>query len=148
MNRADLAAMLNQQTTACTPARAALLGGGDFVIWVGSVPGRRLAGIYAARLRRARKRGTETLALPATVDILTRHGSTPFRIGRIVTPDRTWAFMLFLAADADAVLACTGVRQAGRQPSSCSGDIHGLPKPHTVADGREAWTTACRGGRE
>ncbi|TJZ97824.1 hypothetical protein [Actinacidiphila oryziradicis] len=114
MNRADLAGMLNQQTTACAPARAALLDGGDFVIWDGSVPGQQLASIYAARHRRARKRGTETLALSATVDILTQYRTTPLRIGCIFTPGRTWAFMLFLADDASVVLAYTGVRQADR----------------------------------
>ena len=114
MNRADLAEMLNQQTTACGPAKAALLGGGDFVIWDGNVPGQQLASIYAARHRRARKRGTETLALSATVDILTQHSTAPLRIGCIFTPDRTWAFMLFLSEDASVILAFTGVRKTDR----------------------------------
>lgn len=112
MNRAALAEMLNGQTTACEPAKAVLLGGGDFVIWDGNVPAQQLAGIYAARLRRARRRGTETLALSATVDILTRYGTAPLRLGCISTRDRTWAFMLFITDDASVVLACTGVRQA------------------------------------
>lgn len=112
MDRAELAGMLADQTTACEPARAALLDGGDFVVWEGSVPSQQLTGIYAARLRRARKRGTETLALPSTVDILTRLEAAQVRIGCISSPDRTWAFMLFLADDASMVLACTGVRRA------------------------------------
>lgn len=112
MDRAELAGMLGDQTTACEAARTALVDGGDFVVWDGSVPSQQLAGIYAARLRRARKRGTETLALPSTVDILTRLEATLVRIGCIFSPDRAWAFMLFLADDASAVLACTGVRQA------------------------------------
>ncbi|MFC4036089.1 hypothetical protein ACFO3J_32240 [Streptomyces polygonati] len=112
MDRAELAGMLADQTTACEPARAALLDGGDFVVWEGSVPSQQLTGIYAARLRRARKRGTETLALPSTVDILTRLEAAQVRIGCTFSPDRTWAFMLFLADDASAVLACTGVRRA------------------------------------
>jgi hypothetical protein len=109
MDRAELAAILDGRTTACEPARTALL-----VVWSGSVPGRQLAGIYAARLRRARKRGTETCALPATVDILARLEATQVRVGRVFSPDRTWVFMLFLAADADTVLACTGVRRAAQ----------------------------------
>ncbi|MET7792060.1 hypothetical protein ABZS93_36740, partial [Streptomyces sp900116325] len=112
MNRAALAEMLNGQTTACEPAKAALLGGGDFVIWDGTVPGQQLARIYAARHRRAMRRGAETLALSTTVDILTQYGTAPLRIGSIFTRDRTWAFMLFLAEDASVVLACTGVRRA------------------------------------
>jgi len=114
MDRAELARMLGDQTTACEAARAALLDGGDFVVWDSRVPSQQLAGTYAARLRRARKRGTETLALPSTVDILTRLEAAHVRIGRILSPDGTWAFMLFLADDAGAVLACTGVRQAAR----------------------------------
>ncbi|MFD5517150.1 hypothetical protein [Streptomyces sp. NPDC127066] len=114
MDRAELAGMLGDQTTACEAAREALLAGGDFVVWDGRVPSQQLASIYAARLRRASKRGAETLALPSTVDILTRLEADQVRIGCIFSPDRTWAFMLFLADHADAVLACTGVRRAER----------------------------------
>ena len=114
MDRAELAGMLGDRTAACEPARAALLDGGDFVVWDGSVPSHGLAGVYAARLRRARKRGTETLALPSTVDILTRLEAARVRIGCVLSPDRTWAFMLFLTNDADTVFACTGVRRAER----------------------------------
>ncbi|WP_262386967.1 hypothetical protein [Streptomyces sp. TRM49041] len=52
--------------------------------------------------------------MPSTVDILTQLEAAQVRIGCIFSPDRTWAFMLFLADDAGAVLACTGVRQAER----------------------------------
>ncbi|MFJ3235998.1 hypothetical protein [Streptomyces sp. NPDC086787] len=114
MDRAELAGMLGDQTTACEAAREALFAGGDFVVWDGRVPSQQLASIYAARLRRARKRGAETLALPSTVDILTRLEAAQVRIGCIFSPDRTWAFILFLSDDADAVLACTGVRRAER----------------------------------
>ncbi|MEU6657822.1 hypothetical protein [Streptomyces sp. NPDC046821] len=114
MNRAELAGMLNGRSEACEPAKAALLGGGDFVVWDGTAPGQRLADVYAARDRRARKRGTETLALSATVDILTQYGTTPLRPGCIFSPDRTWAFMLFLTEDARSILACTGVRRTVR----------------------------------
>jgi hypothetical protein len=106
--------MLRDQTATCEPTRAALLDGGEFVIWDGSVPCQQLASIYAARLRRARRRGTQTLALPPTVNILTRLAATPVPIGCIFTADRTWAFMLFLTFDASAVIACTGVRRGDR----------------------------------
>ncbi|MEU5402775.1 hypothetical protein ABZ348_26145 [Streptomyces sp. NPDC005963] len=102
MDRVELAVMLGDQTTACEAARAALLDGGHFVVWDGSVRSQQLAGIYAARFRRARKRGAETLALPSTVDILTRLEATQVRIGCVSSPDRTWAFMLFFADDASA----------------------------------------------
>ncbi|MGW5098845.1 hypothetical protein ACWEQ1_34515 [Streptomyces nodosus] len=115
MDRAELAGMLGDQTVACEPARAALLDGGDFVVWDGSVPSQQLAGIYAARLRRARKRGTETLALPSTVEILTRLEAAQVRIGCIFSPDRTWAFMLCFAADA-------GASSPARESAELSGD--------------------------
>jgi hypothetical protein len=94
MNRAALAGMFNGQTTACEPAKAALLGGGDFVIWDGTVPGQQLARIYGARHRRARRRGAETLALSTAphghLARLTlpapggRPGYSPDRMGRPV----------------------------------------------------------------
>ncbi|MCX2927556.1 hypothetical protein [Streptomyces sp. NEAU-W12] len=52
--------------------------------------------------------------MPSTVGILTRLEAAQVRIGCVFSPDRTWAFMLFLAHDAGPVLACTGVRQAER----------------------------------
>ncbi|MFD3807815.1 hypothetical protein ACFWSF_11705 [Streptomyces sp. NPDC058611] len=104
MDRAELAGMLRGQTRACEPVRAALLDGGGFVVRDGSVPSQQLADIYAARPRRARRRGTETLALPSTVDILTRLEVVQVRIGCTFSPDRTWAFMLFLADGASAIV--------------------------------------------
>lgn len=118
MDRAELVGMLAGRTAGCAPARAALLDGGDFVVRDGSVPARELADIYAARLRRARKRGTETLALPSAVDTLTRLGDARVRTGRIRTPDGAWTFMIFLADDASGVLACSGVRRAEGRRSS------------------------------
>ncbi|MFE6130933.1 hypothetical protein ACFQ6Q_22155, partial [Streptomyces sp. NPDC056437] len=61
----------------CEPAKAELLGGGDFVIWGGQRPGHHLAGSCTDRHRRARKWGTETRALSATADMLTQYGTAP-----------------------------------------------------------------------
>ncbi|MDX3588930.1 hypothetical protein [Streptomyces europaeiscabiei] len=109
MIRDDLTELLSEQTTACGPARDALIAGGTFVVWDGLVPANELAGIYRARLRRTQRRGQPTLALSATVDILFQAAEEPIRIGRIDTTDASWTFMLFLNATATAVLACTGV---------------------------------------
>ncbi|MFD8935761.1 hypothetical protein ACFV0R_10925, partial [Streptomyces sp. NPDC059578] len=57
MTRDDLAGMLGEQTTACGPAREALIAGGTFVVWDNPVPAAQLAGIYRARLRITQKRG-------------------------------------------------------------------------------------------
>lgn len=115
MTRDDLAALLDEQTAACGPARDALLNGGTFIVWDGPVPAGRLAHIHRVRLRRTRKRGRPTLALAATVDILQQAGEELLRIGRIDTADRSRTFLLFLNAEATAVVACTGasLRQDG-----------------------------------
>ncbi len=109
MTRDRLAEMLGEQTTACGPARDALLAGGIFVVWDGLVPADRLAHIYRTRLRITRKRGQPTLALAATVDLLSHAAQEPLRIGRVDAADTPWTFMLFLNATATAVLTCTGV---------------------------------------
>jgi hypothetical protein len=109
VTRDELAEMLGERTTACGPARDALTAGGAFVVWDGLVPAGRLAHIYRTRLRITQKRGQPTLALAATVDILSRAAEEPLRVGRIDAADTSWTFMLFLDATATAVLACTGV---------------------------------------
>ncbi|MCM2424240.1 hypothetical protein [Streptomyces sp. RKAG293] len=109
MTRDDLAAMLNAQTSACPPARDALLSGGTFIVWDGLVPANQLAHTYRTRLRLTQKRGQPTLALAATVDRLQQAGEEPLRIGRIDAAETSWTFMLFLNDAATAVLACTGV---------------------------------------
>ncbi|MCF3962103.1 hypothetical protein [Streptomyces fuscigenes] len=109
MTRDDLTGMLGRRTSACGPARDALIAGGTFVVWDGLVPANELAGIYRRRLRFTQKRGQPTLALSATVDLLSQAAEEPIRIGRIDTPEASWTFMLFLNATATDLLACTGV---------------------------------------
>jgi len=115
VKRDSLVEMLGEQTTACGPARDALVAGGAFVVWDGLVPADHLAHTYRTRLRITQKRGQSTLALAATVDILA-HTQEPLRIGRIDAADMSWTFMLFLNATATAVLACTGVARS--EPST------------------------------
>ncbi|MFI0976030.1 hypothetical protein ACH4SP_03265 [Streptomyces sp. NPDC021093] len=116
MTRDDLAGMLGEQTTACGPARDALMAGGDFVVWDGPVPAGQLARTYRMRLRRTQRRGQPTLALAATVDRLLEAEEELLRIGQIVAADSSWTFMLFLNAAATEVLACTGVARIGTCP--------------------------------
>ncbi|MER7046924.1 hypothetical protein [Streptomyces jumonjinensis] len=112
MTREGLAAMLGEQTTACGPARDALLSGGTFVLWDGLVPAGEVTRIYRARLRITQKRGQQTQALAATVNILDQAEEALLRIGRVDAADASWTFMLFLNATTTEVLACTGVAQA------------------------------------
>ncbi len=96
--RDELVEMLGDQTTACGPARDALVAGGDFVVWDGLVPADHLTHTYRRRLRTTQKRGQPTLALAATADILAHAAKEPLRIGRIDAADTSWTFMLFLNA--------------------------------------------------
>ncbi|WP_327122099.1 hypothetical protein OG206_32250 [Streptomyces sp. NBC_01341] len=112
MTRDELARMLGEQTTACGPARDALITGGTFIVSDGPTPADHLARIYRRRLRLTQKRGQPTLALAATVDLLFQAAEEPLRIGRINAADTSWTFMLFLNASATAVLACTGVARS------------------------------------
>nr|WSW66160.1 hypothetical protein OG461_08135 [Streptomyces sp. NBC_00995] len=129
MTREDLAALLGEQTTACGPARDALLSAGAFVIWDGLVPAKQVTHIYRARLRITEKRGQQTQALAATVDILDRAGDALLRIGRIDAADASWTFMLFLNATTTAVMACTGVARARPTTHPASGRSGADPQP-------------------
>jgi hypothetical protein len=115
VTRDELAEMLGEQTTACGPARDALITGGTFVVWDGLAAADRLAHTYRTRLRITQKRGQPTLSLATTVDILSHAAEKPLRIGRIDAADTSWTFMLFLNATATAVLACTGVARSDPQ---------------------------------
>ncbi|MFH8350436.1 hypothetical protein [Streptomyces sp. NPDC018045] len=112
MTRDEFAGMLGEQTTACGPARDALIAGGTFIVWDGLVPADRLAHTYWTRLRITQKRGQPTLALAATVGLLSHAAQEPLRLGRIDAADTPWTFMLFLNATATAGLACTGVARS------------------------------------
>ncbi|WP_116026734.1 hypothetical protein [Thermomonospora umbrina] len=95
-------------------ASEALSAGGAFAIWDGLVPASQLATTYSRRRRLTVKRATPTMALDETVDILTDLGDTPLRLGRIDTSDGGWTHMIFLSADASAVIACTSVRRPSK----------------------------------
>nr|WSX47937.1 hypothetical protein OG409_02620 [Streptomyces sp. NBC_00974] len=109
MTRDELSALLDEDNTACRPAREALLSGGRFAVQDGLVPAGRLGSAYGMRLRRIRLRGRQTLALDETVGILQRAADEPIRTGEIIAADQSWTFMLFLDATATTVLACGGV---------------------------------------
>lgn len=111
--RERLARLLADQTPACGPARAALLSGGDALLWDGAGPAAPTARIYEVRLEHTRANGIDTVGLAETVEILRRHEDR-LRMGRIITSDGSWVFFLFLTADGRTLVACTGVRQQQR----------------------------------
>jgi hypothetical protein len=110
-DRSALIAVLRGPGEACEPARAALRSGGDFIVWDGLSPADHLAQIYDRRLEHTRNRGIETFGLENAVRTLADLGQAQVRLGRVLSKDEAWAFILFLAPDATQLLACTGVRQ-------------------------------------
>ncbi|MET9913475.1 hypothetical protein ABZZ74_43110 [Streptomyces sp. NPDC006476] len=59
-----LIAMLGEQTMACEPARDALIGGGDFVVWDGLVPANRHAGVFRGGCAGPCGTATRSMVLP------------------------------------------------------------------------------------
>jgi hypothetical protein len=102
--------ILADQTPVCRAAREAVLTGGTSRIAGGVVPAEVLAGTYAVRLEHTRAANIETIGLPETVAALRERGTQPVRLGSIDSPDGSWHFVVFLAAD-DSLVACTGVRK-------------------------------------
>ncbi|MFF1868411.1 hypothetical protein [Kitasatospora herbaricolor] len=113
--RPDLAAMLTDQTAACTPAREALLTDGKLWFSDGVAPDWMVRGIAATRLRWARRIGLTTLGLDESVEILSRHRDVPLRTGLLDAPDRSWFFTLYFDATGTELLACSAVKN--RPPS-------------------------------
>ncbi|MFJ9611498.1 hypothetical protein ACIRS1_34680 [Kitasatospora sp. NPDC101176] len=113
--RPDLAAMLTDQTTACAPAREALLAGGRLRFSSRVAPDWTVRGIAATRLGWARKVGLVTLGLDESVEILSRHRDVSFLTGLLDAPDRSWFFTLYFDATGTGLLACSAVKN---QPST------------------------------
>ncbi|MER8031181.1 hypothetical protein ABTZ78_19725 [Streptomyces bauhiniae] len=111
MERDQLAALLmGDGSETAAHAHTALLAGGTVTVWDGTTAPEQLAHIYRRRLRRTRHTGQETTGLERAVDRLAAH-RLPVRLGQIASADGTWVYLLFLAADARTLLACTGVRR-------------------------------------
>ncbi|AKN71113.1 hypothetical protein QR97_15975 [Streptomyces sp. PBH53] len=110
MERKLLERLLLGDDEASPAALSALRCGGTYVVWDGTTSSDSLAYIYGRRLRHTRRRGIETTNLERTVELLARH-QQPVRLGQIRPADGSWVFMLFLTADGNSLIACTGVRQ-------------------------------------
>lgn len=112
MERHLLVRLLAGDDEASVAALAALLSGATYVVWDGASPAESHARTYARRLRHTRRKGIETLGLERAVQLLGRHDQA-VRLGQVTAADGAWMFMLFLTEDGGALVACTGVRQAG-----------------------------------
>ncbi|MFD8703748.1 hypothetical protein ACFV1W_14170 [Kitasatospora sp. NPDC059648] len=105
--------VLSDQTPACRATREAVLAGGACRIGDGAVPADALAGTYAVRLELTQAKDIKTIGLPESVAALSHYGGRPVRLGSVDSPDGSWHFVVFLAADGGSLVACTGVRQGG-----------------------------------
>jgi hypothetical protein len=88
--------------------RHALLDGAAFLVWKGSAAADGMVPAYERR-RRAAAEGVATLGFPEALVALRAMGTQQLRLGQVALLDNTYRFMLFLAADLSAVLACFGI---------------------------------------
>ncbi|MEW2388727.1 hypothetical protein AB0933_10255 [Streptomyces venezuelae] len=110
MERDDLMRLLADDDEASAAALAALRIGAAYVVWDGAYPSEPVAHTYARRFRYTQRRGTETLGLERAVQLL-RQRDQPVCLGQVTAADKSWTFTLFLAADGESLVACTGVRR-------------------------------------
>jgi hypothetical protein len=113
LEREQLERLLSGGDEASSAALAALRGGGSFVIWEGTASVEPVAHIYGQRLQHTRRKGIQTVGLERAVELLEEHDQ-PIGMGQVWAADRSWVFMLFLAAEGKSLLACTGVQQRSR----------------------------------
>ncbi|WP_189925419.1 hypothetical protein [Kitasatospora xanthocidica] len=106
----DISAMLEDQTSACAPARDAIAAGAEVMIFPRASPHWMVAGITYKRLRHSSRIGLTTLGLDETVEILYRHRDKQLRTGIITAADRSWFYTVYLDAAGTELLACSGVK--------------------------------------
>ncbi|MFH9608396.1 hypothetical protein [Streptomyces sp. NPDC017448] len=108
MQRQVLETLLAQDgSEAAVRALAVLRGGGSYWVADRAQPGGRHVGVYTRRLHRMRALGVEPVGLERGVQLVRAQGR-PVRTGLIDAVDRSWATLLFLTEDGDALLACAG----------------------------------------
>ncbi|MET9461463.1 hypothetical protein ABZY05_41560 [Streptomyces canus] len=120
MQREQLERLLGGGDETSSAALAELRADASFVVWNGTTSSESLATVYGRRLRHTVRMGIETCGLAQAVQRLDLY-SRPVRLGQIKTADGSWIFMLFLDADGNTLVACTGVRQS--QPASARPEI-------------------------
>jgi hypothetical protein len=116
VERNELAQLLDTSTYAWGTyawgaCRHALLDGAPFILWDGSVPASRLLPAYERREMRTVADGIATVGFAEAVASLRSAGNQPVRLGQVTVADPPYLFMLFLAGDESAVVACLGIDQ-------------------------------------
>ena len=115
MKREDLAQLLDGASYAGAACRHALQDGAEFILWHGTAPADRMVPAYERRAARALADGVPTLGFTEALDGLRRAGRQDLLLGQVTLVDPPYLFMVFLAADAAALVACVGIGQrAGR----------------------------------
>ncbi|MFJ9344261.1 hypothetical protein ACIRP0_34030 [Streptomyces sp. NPDC101733] len=116
MERHELMRLLVGDDAPSKAARAALAGGGEYVVLEG---GSRLsdghAGTFAIRLRFMQQKAAETLGWESALQLL-RERVQPIRIGYIRALDGAWIYTVFLTGDGSELVACAGVRRHEGEP--------------------------------
>ena len=121
MERNRLAQLLNGPGYAFSACRHALLEGAEFILWEGSAPAHRMLPAYERREAHTISEGIATLGFPEALVALRAVGAEPVRLGQVTVADPPYLFMIFLAADDAAVVACLGIEQA--RPSTLVNDM-------------------------
>ncbi|MFE5811596.1 hypothetical protein [Streptomyces sp. NPDC056491] len=102
-------------------ALAALVDGGEYVIWEETELSSEIrARAYESRRRSYQRRGIETMGLERGVQLLREHAQ-PIRAGKITTVDGSWIFQLFLTEDVSNLVACIGGRRPERRSTPAAG---------------------------
>jgi hypothetical protein len=117
MDRDGVARLLTGTSYTATACRYALQDGADFILWQGTAPADRMVPAYERREARALADGVPTLGFPEALEGLRRAGCQQVQLGQVTLADPPYLFMIFLAGDPTALVACVGIDQrlaAGR----------------------------------
>ncbi|MER6315044.1 hypothetical protein ABT237_14890 [Streptomyces sp. NPDC001581] len=116
MERHELIRLLAGDDAVSKAALAALVDGGEYVIWEETeLSSEARARAYESRGRSYQRRGVETLGLERGVQLLREHAQ-PIHAGKITAVDGSWIFHFFLTEDRSDLVACIGGRRPERHP--------------------------------
>ncbi|GAB3160397.1 hypothetical protein GCM10027290_66410 [Micromonospora sonneratiae] len=100
--------LLNGPQEAYSACRASLQSGATFEVWDKLALASDLASIYRCREETVRLAGFPTDSYRVAVDALAALGDQQLRLGVVRPVGMFSRFVLFLAADASAIVACIG----------------------------------------
>lgn len=111
MDRDRLTGLLTGTDDAVSACRAALGGGAELILWQGLVGADRMLAAYKRRHSRAVADDVMTLGFDEALAGLTRAGNQQLQLGQVTAADPPYVFMVFLAEDPPALVACVGIAQ-------------------------------------